>query len=236
MKLNFTKILFKPLTYTNIPATLIKLFFVVIPAIVTYLYAGMYSWMFITAAVLALIIIIGYFFALFKEEMEIETNELPDKSLVESIFAGVKGIFFTLSYVAAYAAVYYFLYVVSYYLPEASTNASIIAVAVFVFWFFVFYPVALGIFADGFNTRQSMDFSLVVQILGSAWFSYLTAFIYMIVYTLILVISCLSLISLTQGSYEYYILGLFTVYYILVYFILYAKVYKHVRTKFESHI
>jgi len=94
----------------------------------------------------------------------------------------------------------------------------------------------MGIFSDKYNSAETIDFSVIFQIIGNAWLNYLIAFIYMTLYVLILGLICLGLIILTKYSFNYYIMGFFALYAIVVYFILYAHVYRRVRTEFESHI
>jgi hypothetical protein len=237
MKINFIKILIKPLFFKNVLISVLKLFLLFLPAILAANFIGVTGWVFKITVSAALVALNGYLWMVCQEEIEREDNtKLPETGFIDALFVGIKGLIFSLLFVSLFITGLFILQLLSNYLPDFKNSVFIAEAVLSAFWFFMIYPIAMGIFAQKFNSAEALDFSTIFQIIGNSWLSYLVAFIYMAVYIFILGGICWAILTITGYSFSYFTIGFFVLYAIIVYFLLYSRVFKQVRTEFEGHI
>lgn len=236
MKINFIGVLTKPLNFKIIFVLIFNLFLLFLPAVLAANFLGMQNFIFHIVFGLGLIIASGYLWYIFQHEMEEDSDTFPKWNFVNCFFIGLKGIIFTLACVVLLAAVLFVLWITAQHFPEHQNFAYIAAFVWFIYWFLLFYVVAMGIFSENFNPVEALNFSTIAEVVNASWIDYFIASFYMILYLCIIgLIGWGFTIFFPPQAYNYIVVG-FSVYAIIVYFSLYAKVFRKVRSEFESHI
>jgi len=236
---NFLEILLKPLKYDNLILTIIKFLLLIMPFAAAAYFLGIYSWISIALLSVALIVILGYFFLIFKNELEEKKPKYPDKSFLECFFIGLKGLLFYSIYMALLAMILYGLYNTVILFPAIYNEALFATILIVIIWLFVIYPIAVGLFSDKFNPLHAIEVLTILEIAGNSWLNYLKASIYMGLYAAIIIMISWGILFITKYSLTYPViagLSLLFIYLKVLYYILYANTYKKLRSEFESHI
>lgn len=236
MKINFIGVLTKPLNLKIILIFLLNLILLFLPAILSVQFLGMENIIFKITLAIALINFNGYLWTIFQHEMEADSNNFPKWHFINNFFVGLKGLVFSLACIALLVAILFALWILIEYVPDSQNISGIIAIICLIYWLLLFNPVAMGMFSENFNPVEALNVSTISDIIKGCWLNYLVAGFYMIAYILIIGVigwTC----SIFFGSAFYnFVIGFFTVYAIIVYFSLYAKVFRQIRTEFENHI
>jgi len=235
MQISFIGILTKPLKLKIILILTFNLFLLFLPAILSANFLGIESIIFKIALVLAFIISNGYLWAIFQHEVEEDDNDFPKWNFINDFFIGLKGLLFSLASIALLAAVLFVLWLIVQNAPDSRNIASIIAVIWLIYWLLMFHAVSMGIFSENFNPIEAFKFPSITEITTGCWLNYLIAGFYMIGYVFIIGMVGWACIIFFGQAYSTFVYGFFIIYAIIVYFSLYAKVFRQVRTEFESH-
>jgi len=233
MNISFLKILTKPLGIKNILTLILNLFLLFLPALLSANFFGIDNLLFKITLSLALIVTNGYLWTIFQNEVEDENDDLPKWHYVNDFFIGLRGVIFSLACIILLAAVLAALWFLVQYVPDSKNIAIIIAIIYFIYWLLMFNAIAMGIFSENFNPIEALNFSTITEVIIGCWLNYLIACFYMIAYIFIIGMACWACIGL---NFSNPVFGVFIAYAIIVYFSLYAKVFKCVRTEYESHI
>ena len=235
MQISFIGVLTKPLKLKIILILTFNLFLLFLPAILSANFLGMENIIFKITLGLAFIISNGYLWAIFQHEMEEDDNDFPKWNFINNFFIGLKGLIFSLACIALLAAVLFVLWLLAKNVPGLETIAVIIAIIWLIYWLLIFHAVSTGIFSENFNPIEALKFASIAEIATNCWLNYLIAGFYMIGYAFILGVIGWACTIFFGHAYSNFVYGFFIVYAIIVYFSLYAKVFRQVRTEFESH-
>jgi len=235
MQISFIGVLTKPLNLKIILILSFNLFLLFLPAILSANFLGMENIIFKIALGIAFIISNGYLWAIFQHEVEEDDNDFPKWNFINDFFIGLKGLVFSLASIALLAAVLFVLYLFVQYVPNSQNIAFIIAILWVIYWLLMFHAVSMGIFSENFNPVEAFKFPSIAEITTGCWLNYLIAGCYMIGYAFIIGMIGWACIIFFGSAYINFVYGFFIVYAIIVYFSLYAKVFRQVRTEFESH-
>ena len=235
MNISFIGVLTKPLKLKIILILTFNLFLLFLPAILSANFLGIESIIFKIALGLAFIISNGYLWAIFQHEVEEDDNDFPKWNFINNFFIGIKGMIFSFACIALLTAVLFVLWLIVQNVPDSRNIASIIAIIWFFYWLLMFHAVSMGIFSENFNPIEALKFPSIAEIATNCWLNYLIAAFYMIGYVFIIGMVGWACIIFFGQAYSNFVYGFFIVYAIIVYFSLYAKVFRQVRTEFESH-
>lgn len=235
MKISFIGILTKPLKLKIFFILVLNLILIFLPAVLSANFLGTENLIYKILLGVALIISNGYLWAIFQHEAEEDDNELPKWNYINDFFIGVKGLIFFLSALTLFSIVILMLWFLDKYVPSLGNITLILAVIWLVYWLFMFNPVSMGIFSENFNPVEALKFSLIAEIINGCWLDYLISGFYMFAYTFILGMIGWACTIFFGHEHFYHVITFFAVYGTIVYFSLYAKVFRQVRTEFESH-
>lgn len=235
MNINFIEVLTKPLRFKDVPKFALNFFLLFLPTVLIAIFLGVENWIFKTLLSIGLIVLNGYFWLIFQHEVEGEDNKLPEWKFIDTFFIGLKGLIFSLVYTVLFTLVLFILYMIIYYFPNLNITMLIIAGLWTIIWIFMVYAIAMGIFSEKFNPLETFNFSTMFEIVNECWTNYLFAIFYMLGYLFILGMICWACV-IFFGNNNNFIIGFFSIYAITVYLLLYAQVFKNVRSEYESHI
>lgn len=235
MKISFIKILTKPLHPKNILIFIFNLFLLFLPVILAAIFFGAENVLCKIALSIGLIISNGYMWTIFQNEVEEDSKDFPKWHFVNDFFIGLKGLIFSLACIAILASVLFVLWLLIQYVPDSRNIALVIAAIWSIYWLLMFNVVAMGIFAENFNPVEALKISTIAEIITGCWLNYLIAGLYMVAYILIIGLIGWACIAIFGAASNNYILGFFIVYALIVYFSLYAKVFRQIRSEFESY-
>ena len=235
MQISFIGVLTKPLKLKFILILTFNLFLLFLPAILSANFLGIESIIFKIALGLAFIIANGYLWTFFQHEVEEDDNDFPKWNFINNFFIGLKGLIFSLASMILLVAVLFVLWLLIQHVPDSQNIAFIIAILWSIYWLLMFNTVTMGMFSENFNPVEALKFATIAEITTGCWLNYLVASFYMIGYILILGIIGFACIIFFGQAYINFVYGFVIIYAIIVYFSLYAKVFRQIRTEFESH-
>lgn len=236
MQINFIGILIRPFTFKNLTMFVLKLILLFLPTILLFYFMGSANWIFWTLLSTALIISNGYLWIILQNEAELDIDILPKWKFIDTFFIGLKGLFLSLFYSAVLFIILLMLRFIDYHLTNATNIIITIGAFVIIIWYFAIYPVAVGIFSEKYSIGEALDYFNIIQIIFACWLNYLIAFLYISAYIFIIgMITWICLILFGQW-FNIFIILPFALYIIILYFLLYANVFKSIREEFESHI
>lgn len=231
MTLKFSSILIKPLMQKGLFKNLILLF---LPASLAGFSLGTDNWLFYTLHAVALLTIYGYLQEVMSDSIEEDEDNPPEWKFLQNFFTGIKAVLFFTVNIALFFAVVFALWLFIGNIPGLETVSKVFAVIFFIYWFFLYYAVSMGIFAKEFNPVVALNISTVMQIANNSLYGYFTAFIYLLVYA-VLIGLLYWIISSIFGN-NFFIIEIFAVYGIAVHALLYSEVFKNVREEFDNYI
>jgi len=235
MNISFIGVLTKPLWFKIVLKLIFNLFLLFLPAILSAHFLGMENIIFKIALSIALIILNGYLWTIFAQEVQYDDNDFPKMHFINNFFIGLKGMIFFLGSIILLAAVLFALWLIIQYVPNSRNISLIVAAIWFIYWLFIFNPVAMGLFSENFDPFEALNFSTIGDVINGSWLNYLIAILYIFGYIFIIGMTSWAFILVLGPNLSHLVLGIITLYAIFVYFLLYAKVFKHVKTEFESH-
>lgn len=231
MKLNFSNILIKPLKQKGLFKNLILLF---LPATLAGFSLGTDTWLFYTMNATALIALYGYLQEVMFDEIENDGESPPDWKFLQNFFTGIKALLFFFVNLALLFAVILALWLFIGNIPGFEIVTKILAIISFIYWFFMYYVVSIGLFVNKFNPIVALNVSTVMQIANGCLYNYFTAFIYVIIYAVLLVILYWMVIFMFGNNFL--VIEMFIVYGITLHALLYSEVFKNIRDEFENYI
>ena len=230
MSINFIDVLVKPLKPKNLLILILSLALLFLPAILSANYLGTENLIFKIALAAALIISNGYLWSIFQNEVQEDSNNFPKWNFISNFFIGLKGLIFFIASAFVLAVIIFILWLILQRVPDFKNAAYIIAGICSIYWLLMFNAVAMGLFSENFNPLEALNLTTIVGITIGCWLDYLKAFLYIAAYALIIGMMYWAAISIIGTAYSTFILGFFIVYATIVYFSLYAKIFKQIRT------
>jgi len=235
MNINFIDVLTKPLKLKTVLTFLLNLFLLFLPAILSAKFLGMENWIFKISVVIGAIVLNGYLWAIFQNEIEENNSEFPKWNFINNFFVGLKGLIFSLTSIAILALILFILWIIVQHVPAFQNIAFVIAVIWSVYWLLMLNSVAMGIFSENFNPVEALKIPTIAEIINNCWLNYLIAGFYMVTYIFIIAMIGWACVIFFGSFYANFVMGFFIVYAVIVYFLLYSNVFNQIKTEFESH-
>jgi hypothetical protein len=238
MNISFAGVLFRPLKKNNFFKITANLVLAFLPAMLSAYTLGTDGIIFKIMLITGLLILYGYLFTIVQEELENEDDEInenmPDWKFVNNFFTGIKGSIFSALILALFFTGILTLKLIALKIPAANFLSYMIGGIGTIYCIFAFHAAAIGMFAQDFNPIVALKVSVITQIIKECWLEYTVAFIYMLLYMLIIGIIYSFFASIL--GHNIVLIGAFGIYTLMVYLTLYSKIYKYVRNEFENYI
>jgi len=236
MKISFIGVLTKPLKFKILLNLILNFTLLFLPSILITYFMGADNPLFHIITFFAVVVSSGYMWKIFQHEVEKDDDTFPKFHLINDLFIGIKGLFFSIACLTILMMGIFIMWLVIQKFPDFDQWATIISIIWFLYWFLLFYAVAMGIFSENYNPLEGLNFSTITQVINASWLNYLIASFYMIAYLFIIGMICWACIIFLPAIKSLYFVEGFSIYTLIVYFCLYAKVFRQVQEDFESHI